>query len=819
MTTVAIARHTTSTSAVFCFLAVFLIVGKPPHSTAQQFQEITEGSIVTRQGHTFSSSWGDYDGDGDLDLFVTNGATGNPNPIIGSLLFLNEGNYSFSNPISVGRLQNPSSGLWIDFDEDGDLDVLVSDMHFGVVQFRNVTPRGFVRIEDPVISAATSSPRRIAPVDYDSDGNLDLFVSQRLEENNVLLRNTGQGEYEVVDGSIITSDGGDSSCAEWADVDDDNDLDLFVCNAHNYNFLYENLGGGRFRKVESTPIVKTGWRTGSASWGDYDSDGDMDLVIVNASGEKNEYHRNDGGWVFTQITEGDFVNNLRDSGSSSAIDVDNDGDLDLFVTDLAGPNHLYLNDGFGQFTEVQNTGLGSQEFATASAAWGDIDRDGDLDVYLSNLTDSNNEIGKNQLFVNLAEQLGNNWLHFILKPSVSNNHAVGARIRVVANGLGNGNGIIREITGSSGSSSGGYEAAFGLGKTTMVDSVLVRWPSGTVQRLANIDPNQIVTVLEPEATIRHDAVLVPGALPDVQLDIEFANLEANLESVTVFYRTVNSSDFQSRIAEQLSPSMYRATIEDLNANIEYYIRGRTKNFDLFDGSSKRHLFFSTKQKRPRIQSIEDVPDDAGRHVIVNWFASSLDSEQQQVLFYSIWRAAPAGRSFEGIESSFASASTESVGLAVINSGRKWLWLVNEPALMKDFYYYTAETLYDRSLTTDGNQQFIVVAHTTDPEIFYISESAVGFSEGPFVESDYLRGNFPNPFNIATTIIFSTPSDGPVRIELFDVLGRRVRVVISETLPAGTHRIDLDSRNLAPGAYFYVLRSGPIIETRTLMLVK
>ena len=139
--------------------------------------------------------------------------------------------------------------------------------------------------------------------------------------------------------------------------------------------------------------------------------------------------------------------------------------------------------------------------------------------------------------------------------------------------------------------------------------------------------------------------------------------------------------------------------------------------------------------------------------------------------------------------------------------------------MKDFYYYTTERLYVRSLTTDGNQQFIVVAHTTDPEIFYISESAVGFSEGPFVESDYLRGNFPNPFNIATTIIFSTPSDGPVRIELFDVLGRRVRVVISETLPAGTHRIALDSRTLAPGAYFYVLISGPILEIRPLCFVK
>lgn len=818
-----------------CFLLQIMLTTISSNSTvaAQLFDELLIGEIVNRQGHTFSASWGDVDGDGVLDLFVANGNRGGVDPR--NILYRNNGDNSFTNisdgKNSMGR-ENTPAGLWIDYDEDGDLDLIATNLGGTIQQFRNDGLGEFIQIHDSFISNLRTSSRKIGPADFDNDGDLDLFISQRRESDNILLRNTGFGVYERVSDGIIVQDGGDSTCIEWADIDNDHDLDVLVCNAFGNNFLYENLGDGRFGKNIKTPITNDGGRSGGGSWADFDSDGDLDLYVANVDEENNFYYRNEGDWLFTKVTEGDHVNSGGSSNSSTAIDVDNDGDLDLFVTNLTGPNQLFLNDGNGHFVRALFTGFSSAGQITASAAWGDFDRDGDLDVYLSNLTDSKGDFGKNQLLINTTQESENNWLHLRLKGVVSNNHAVGARIRVVAGELGNGSGIIREINGGSGSSTGAYEVAFGLGHETMVDSLEVSWPSGLLQFFTDVEPNQILDLLEPNAAIVHNPIRAINPHDDIQIDSEIQNFDLSLQSVKVFYRLVGSSNYLPIEAVEIASGHYRVTIKNVVKDAEYYIRADFLDFSIQDGSPDSPHTVIIRTNAPRIESVVDVPHDDGRRVLVNWFASVLDVDIDQLPFYSVWRSVSVGKTSVTSETSMANTLNASTSTIVLNNGNSWEWLSNQPALRLESYSFAAETLFDRSSSTDGKHLFMVVAHTANPNIFYESDPVGGYSIGSsdnigvFSEDEetlpehvLLTGNYPNPFSSTTTIAYTLPDAEFVTIEMFDMLGRRIQVLVADARAGGTHEVMFDGTRYTAGTYFYVIRTGKTVEKRALVLVK
>jgi hypothetical protein len=228
-------------------------------------------------------------------------------------------------------------------------------------------------------------------------------------------------------------------------------------------------------------------------WGDYDNDGDLDLYFANQY-TGNKLLRNDGG-SFVDVTSGP----LADVGNTKGVawgDYDNDGDLDLFLAKgdgaTLGPNRLLRNDGGGVFVDATSGAL-SDSGMFGGSGLGDFDNDGDLDLYVGNFQ------GPNSLFLN---QKGSamHWLHVNLVGVVSNKSAIGARVRAVSGSLSQ----IREISGGSGyMSQNSLTAEFGLGSLTSVDSLIISWPSGTVQKLTNLPVDTLLAITE-SAILRGD---------------------------------------------------------------------------------------------------------------------------------------------------------------------------------------------------------------------------------------------------------------------------------------------------------------------------
>ena len=196
-------------------------------------------------------------------------------------------------------------------------------------------------------------------------------------------------------------------------------------------------------------------------------DGDTAVAVWDMD-QKRELLRNDDGGAFVDVTSGP----LGDTGLGFGVawgDYDNDGDLDLYLANYNSANKLFRNDGGGAFVDVTSGPLGDTG-GGQGVAWGDYDNDGDLDLYLANFGEAN------KLLRNEATA-GQHWLQVKLQGTLSNRAGIGARVRVVAGGESQ----IREISGGSGFlSQDAMVASFGLGAATMVDSLIVSWPSGIV---------------------------------------------------------------------------------------------------------------------------------------------------------------------------------------------------------------------------------------------------------------------------------------------------------------------------------------------------
>lgn len=329
-------------------LAIFLISSLSVF--AQTLTRITDGVIVNEGGNSQGCAWGDYDNDGDLDLFVTN-TDGQDN-----FLYQNNRNGNFSK-IITGLIVNEggdSRGCsWgdYDYDNDGDLDLFVANYFQNNFLYQNNGDGSFLKITTGSIVNDGGRSNGCAWGDYDNDGGLDLFVAND-GENNFLYQNNGDGNFIKITAGPIVNDSGNSTGCSWVDYDNDGDLDLFVTNnLRQNNFLYNNNGDGTFRKITTGDIVNDNGNSYGCAWGDYDNDGDLDLFVANI-GENNFLYQNNGDSSFIKITAGNIVNEVGNSTGCSWGDYDNDGDLDLFVTDLGLNNLLYQNNGNGAFLKI-----------------------------------------------------------------------------------------------------------------------------------------------------------------------------------------------------------------------------------------------------------------------------------------------------------------------------------------------------------------------------------------------------------------------------------------------------------------------------------
>ncbi len=243
-------------------------------------------------------------------------------------------------------------------------------------------------LNSPVVNTPGDS-RSVNWIDIDNDTDLDLFISNGPEagENNFLYKNNGTGGFTAVTNDPIVQDGKPSDGATWGDYDNDGDIDCFVVNWYGINNLcYKNKGDGTFEQVTAGNIVNDGGYSETASWGDYDNDGWLDLYVTNSDGDfKNFLYRNLHDGTFQKVSTGSPVTDAFASRSVNWTDFNNDGELDLFVTNESNQNeNLYRNNGDGTFTKLSTGPLLTAVGKTMSSSWGDYDSDGDLDVFLAN---------------------------------------------------------------------------------------------------------------------------------------------------------------------------------------------------------------------------------------------------------------------------------------------------------------------------------------------------------------------------------------------------------------------------------------------------
>ena len=373
------------TGAFWTILAALCAAAVSP-ATGQTFANVTGASGTAVGLHSTAGAWADFDNDGDLDLFV-------PNREAANTLLANNGDNSFDDVAATAGVDADGysvAAAWGDFDNDGDLDLYVAEFFARDFLYEN-SGGSFSevgRARDMVDLTRRGSVTSAAWRDFDTDGYLDLYIGKFYHANE-LYRNDA-GSLEPTSG-LGAGDQRDTSGFTWADYDNDGDLDLYTVNREQENGLFRNdtAGGGEFAAIACAATVDNTEIGQGGAWGDFDRDGDLDLYLANVGA--NNLYRYDGEDRFSDVAA---ASGVRSSGSGfltampAWLDFDGDGHLDLYLANGAGqelPDVLFANNGDNTFRDATaEAGLPTTGSSHISVSRGDIDGDGAPDLYLAN---------------------------------------------------------------------------------------------------------------------------------------------------------------------------------------------------------------------------------------------------------------------------------------------------------------------------------------------------------------------------------------------------------------------------------------------------
>lgn len=458
------------------------------------FSRYSDNLLTKDSTDSWTASWIDINNDGYDDIFATDRRSNKPN-----LIYMNNkaGGFTAGQNLAADSAISITS-TWADVDNDGFTDLLVLN--------NTRKPNVFYKNNNGILTKSLTQPftQGISYyhggcfADYNNDGKVDLFMCNYFPTKyNELYRNTGSLFTKEL-ANVIPTEANQSVGATWADYDGDGFADLFVPNGSGFtNSLFHNEGNGQFKRAQNAVTAEGGQSVGSC-WGDIDNDGDLDLFVANANGMGNFLYRNNGNGQFSKITTGAVATDKLAAHGCSFADIDNDGDLDLYASSDKPFKGLYINDGTGTFTKKDDELICYNYGRAYGHAWSDFDHDGDLDLLVA--THSNQP---NALFTNNGNI--NKWLQIQLKGTASNQSAIGATVWV----HGNGSWQMREVNSQSGF--GGQSSLtqhFGLGSLALVDTVKIKWPSGVVQTLTAVAANQILFITEPQSAAVVGAVYI-----------------------------------------------------------------------------------------------------------------------------------------------------------------------------------------------------------------------------------------------------------------------------------------------------------------------
>jgi len=467
---------------------------------AQRFTKVIDSPISTTPGDSRSVNWIDVNKDGYVDCFISNGPQHGQN----NMLYINDqhGNFTAVTDDPIVQDHQPSDGAtFADIDNDGDEDAFI-------VNWYNLNNLAYLNNGDGTFTQVTEGPwvtqkgfsETASFGDYDNDGLVDLYVTNSEgSKRNFLHHNAGNTALTPVMTGALVTDAATSRNVTWVDMDGDGDSDLFITNENNeQNQVYRNDGDGVFTKLNNLVLTATSVSTMSCCWGDTDNDGDLDVFLSN-NGSVNQYFRNDGDFVFTPILATDISTGTANAFGCAWADIDNDADLDLFVTHAFKTgtrlrNQLFLNDGTGHLTQ-ENMEVVTQDLGWSyGCAFGDYDNNGFMDLAVATTRFGNTD-EPNYLYHN--EPNDNHYLMFALEGTASNRSAIGAIVRVKANITGQPVWQMREVSAqSSYCGQNDLRVHVGLGHTVEVDSVIIEWPSGNIEYMTQLQADQILHVKE-----------------------------------------------------------------------------------------------------------------------------------------------------------------------------------------------------------------------------------------------------------------------------------------------------------------------------------
>ena len=584
---------------------------------ALRFELVADSDLLTERASTGGITWVDFDGDGDDDVFVTNGYDVSRSPAVPQANRLYENVNG-----SLRALQNPIS-------------------------------------EDPGFSSGS------AWADFDNDGAIDLYVPNQRNQDNFLYRNRGEAGFELLRDAPPSRGGGLSFAATWGDVDGDGFVDLFVANGGlsgpDRDALYMNRGGRAFERVAAGPIVEGEGQSGGGTFVDYDLDGDLDLFVP---GDPTRMYRNDGSGSFTVDTGPLFVNEPSASDlsvSGAWADVDNDGDLDLFQTFAGGDSRrFYRNEGRGRFVRADLGDATRERSAAFHALWVDLDNDGsmdlvvanwgappdvylnrdgvaldrvrlgapeerawyasmvaasdydldgDIDLVVGNWPSEPGEGEANLLYRNLGPS--GNWIGLRLEGTVSNRSAIGARIQVTVDDGTERRVLLRDVRSQDGwRSQSSLETLVGLGTAERAEGVRVRWPSGIVQEIGPIPAGERRRIVEPASSASSDARPDNAAL-HVAVEDVLAELQVPGGAVGV----VRGDPARADATLQREPSRHTITVDARTRPGTLLVRG-TSTFAAAESGGETFVEFRLMASAGglEVEAADPESEDATIHV-------------------------------------------------------------------------------------------------------------------------------------------------------------------------------------------------------------
>ena len=497
----------------------------------------------------------DYDGDGDLDVYLIQSTmlepakkpaqswfAPDPGWRPGHRLFRNElipqGTLGFTDVTTRAGVGSISYGMGVavgDYDNDGDFDLYLTNYGPNYL-YRNNGDGTFTHLE----GAGADDSRwttSAAFLDYDRDGDLDLFLARYvgfIVRGNQICRTTGARDYcfptvysrlpdqlyrnegnskfvDVTEKAGLGAAFGNGLGVICADFDADGWTDIYVANDETPNQLWMNRGDGTFE--DAAPFSGAAYNADGkveagmgVSAADFDNDRDEDIFLTHLRAETHTLYLNDGSGGFSdQTIRFGLTRAMTYTGFGTRwFDYDNDGNLDLFVangavrmTRLAEPseypyhqiNQLFHNDGHGNYRETTARAGAALQLSEVSrgAAFGDIDNDGDVDILVSNIN------GPVRLLLN---EVGSrrHWLQVQLQGVTSNRYGMGARVGVIRDGK---KSLWRRAhTDGSYLSANDHRVHFGLGGDGEVKAVVVRWPAGSSEIWEEIEADRLITLRE-----------------------------------------------------------------------------------------------------------------------------------------------------------------------------------------------------------------------------------------------------------------------------------------------------------------------------------